>query len=236
MLQILVDYDNLIPLHKSRGLATIATQILGILTPSDFPQNVSNVRIRLYGGWSDQTGNSRRAQMLSAEIQASFPTVLPVSSAAGSLIVNMELAMSLLITPQELLMHTYRIRSYPSDLHCADPGDHGCGDVSCPIKHVFNFINIGRCSKPNCTMQPSNLIYRGEQKLVDTMLATDLFYLCMDGAAPLIIVSSDDDFWPTIRTVLALGSKVVHIHTKPNRRTPQHYKQYAPSDYCERGL
>ena len=234
-IEVLVDYDNLTLLHKSRGLITIANQILGTLLPSDIPQK-RKARIRLYGGWYAQGSSSRLAQELSVAIQANFPMIITVPSIGTKLMVSMELAFALLITPHEHLLDTYRIRSCPSDLNCDDPSKHGCGDTSCPIKNVADCIKTGKCPKSTCSITPTDILYRGEQKLVDTMLTTDLFYLSMNSIEPLVVVSSDDDFWPAIRSVLALGSKVVHIHTKPKRRTPTHYRKTAPLTYSERHL
>jgi uncharacterized LabA/DUF88 family protein len=231
-INILVDYDNLTKIDKSRGLLQLATRIIGkIGTPETAGKSRAN--LRLYGGWYHQGNITRRAQDLATDIQANFPMVLPVPQAGKNLIASVELAFSLFISPREHLFNTFRIRGYPMDLNCDDPSIHGCIDSTCPVRHIHSFITTGRCVGQTCNVGPSDILYRGEQKLVDTMIATDLFYLSMISSDPIVIVSSDEDFWPAIRYAVALGSSIIHIHAKPNRQTPMHYRRYVSSTYKE---
>lgn len=231
-INILVDYDNLTKIDKSRGLLQIATQIVGKL---GMPETVGKTRanLRLYGGWYHMGNSTRRAQDLAADIQANFPRVLSVPQSCQNLIVSAELAAALFISPREYLFNTFRIRGYPTDLNCDNPSIHGCIDAACPVRHIHSFITTGKCTGQTCKIGPSDILYRGEQKLVDTMIATDLFYLSMSSSDPIVIVSSDEDFWPAIRYAIALGSSITHIHTKPNRQTPLHYRKYVSTTYKE---
>jgi uncharacterized LabA/DUF88 family protein len=80
------------------------------------------------------------------------------------------------------------------------------------------------------------LIYKSEQKLVDTMLAADLIYLCLQRDRKVAVVSSDDDMWPAIKTVLNLGMTVLHVHTSAGRRTPQFYTRGGLPTYVEMNI
>ena len=62
------------------------------------------------------------------------------------------------------------------------------------------------------------MIYKYEQKIVDTMLTCDLIYISEMDCNYLILVSSDDDFLPPIRTILSSGKTIYRIHPKPNNR------------------
>jgi uncharacterized LabA/DUF88 family protein len=77
------------------------------------------------------------------------------------------------------------------------------------------------------------LLYRTEQKLVDTMIAADLFALHLQSSRRIAVVTSDDDLWPPIKLLLQLGVQVFHIHTIPGRRTPQFYCRNAGTDYIQ---
>ena len=227
---ILIDYDNLSLLDKQRGLIAVVEKILSLVKNEIVGK--TNVDVRLYGGWYTQNKITQRAQNLVTEIVTSFPAAITPPITANNLIVNASLAYSLLITPNEHLLETFRIRGFPSDLHCDDPRNHGCTSLTCPINHIYDFINFQKCKGQCCGIVPSDILYRGEQKLVDSMLTNDLIYLSMSNSKPIVIVSSDDDFWPSIRTALALSTDVIHLLTK-NYTTPQHYLQYANKYYIQ---
>ena len=183
-INILVDYDNLTKINKSRGLLQFATRIIAKLSKTE-TTGKTKAKIRLYGGWYHQGNSTRRAQDLAIDIQANFPTVLTVPLASQNLIVSAELAFALFISPREHLFDTFRIRAYPTDLNCDEPKNHGCIDPACPIRHIHSFITTGKCIGQTCNIGPSDILYRGEQKLVDTMIATDLFYLSMNSSEPI---------------------------------------------------
>lgn len=78
-------------------------------------------------------------------------------------------------------------------------------------------------------MTTEDLIVRNEQKLVDSMMATDLMSLHLSSQEELVVVSSDDDLWPSLRLLLHRGHTIYHVHTKPNRPTPTFYTQRVPA-------
>jgi uncharacterized LabA/DUF88 family protein len=235
MLEILIDYDNLLYIDKTRGVKNVVTRLMSTFSPHD-TANKRNIRVRLYGGWYRSSRLSTSAQNLSAEIQSDFPTVLTIPSTLQNIVVKVELAFSSVMSPREHLFDTYRVRGYPTDLSCDDPVNHGCNDPNCPIKHVYHFITNGYCPNQCCNATPSDILYRGQQKLVDTLLAIDLFYLSISNSNPIVIVTSDDDFWPSIRAAIELETKVIHVHTKRSRRTPIIYSRYANAYYIENNL
>lgn len=230
---ILLDYDNLSLIDKQRGLLSVIEKILSKIQNDIIDK--TNVHVRLYGGWYDKNNITQRAQKLSSEILADFPTVVNPPITANNVVVNVELAYSMLIAPKEHLLETYRIRGYPADLQCDIPRNHGCTSQNCPINHIYEFINFQKCKGQCCSIIPSDILYRGEQKLVDSMITNDLLFLVMDNSKPIVIVSSDDDFWPSIRTALALSTNLIHLHTK-NYLTPNHYLQYANKYYSQYSL
>ena len=75
----------------------------------------------------------------------------------------------------------------------------------------------------SCDLTPEDLIRRKEQKLVDAMVAADIFFNAHFQADRIAVVSSDDDMWPAIKTALQLGSDIIHVHTKQGRSTPTFY-------------
>jgi hypothetical protein len=231
---ILVDYDNIPKIDQLKGLYYIADSLLNKLSPVEI-QRVHNITIRLYGGWYEKNRLTHKAQNLTAEINYRFPDTLKLSDNRTRVIVHMELAYSLLCDPKNHLLDTYRFRGKPNGLKCHNPLSSGCGNTTnCPVTHVFNFINSGFCS--HCgIVKADDIIYKGEQKLVDSMLISDLIYLSTLGNQEVSIASSDDDIWPGIVTSLALGKTVYHFQLKP-RVTPLHYTRKAGKNYLQKIL
>ncbi len=232
LLYVLIDYDNLSRLDRTRGIKTVILRIISKLT-MDEVVNIKNIVFRLYGGWYQSNNLSKRAQDLIIEINKYFPSIFTIPCNSKKVVVKVELAYSLLITPSEHLLDTFRIRSFPKDIKCDDPNKHGCTDPNCPIRNVFSFINNGTINGQCCSVKPEDILYRGQQKLVDTMLSMDIFYLSMSIDNSIVVVSSDDDFWPAIRSSIQLGTKIFHIHTRNNRNTPLIYSKHVNSLYQE---
>ena len=234
-LNILVDFDNIAQRDRSRGLVYISEKILDRLGCDELLP-YKRVKIRFYGGWYEQNNVTNRAQLLQSEIQSNFPRRINIidnqQGLFHSVIGYAELSYSLVIDPQHHLFSTYRSRGMPSGLYCEHPSSLGCSNINCPLIYIHDFINNGRCTNQCCNIKPKDMIHRGEQKLVDTMVISDLLYLASQKTSLLCIVSSDDDFWPGIETAVLMGSKVIHVHTK-NRATPIEYCQNIGSNYLQ---
>jgi hypothetical protein len=227
---ILIDYDNLTTIQKRKGLLYNIELIIGQLTPIDV--NSKNIIVRLYGGWYENNRSTKLAQDLSVEIKSIFPQ--PISLFDKSrVIVNVELANSLIIKPQILLYHTFRKRGIPSGLGCEHPVNAGCFSTTCPVKHLYEFIDQNKCSE--CKhVKPEQLLFRNEQKLVDSMITSDMIYISQNKIS-MSLVSSDDDFWPAILTAVTLGVNVTHFHTD-GKLTNVLYSNTIKSNYSQKVL
>ncbi|RAJ89758.1 hypothetical protein LX87_05695 [Larkinella arboricola] len=232
---ILVDYDNLERGDRNKGLVYVTEKIIDTVAYKDL--NGRNILLRLYGGWYENNKLSRAAQDLSIEVSANFPRPILLNDRTNKVIVNIEMAYSLISQPHNHLFHTFRTRGAPTGLHCHDPFSiSGCLKTGCPTKEVYNFVKNDICNACN-TISPSDIFYRREQKLVDTMLTSDLIHSANTNTVKsnIAIVSSDDDFWPGILTALYSGVKIFHIHTK-GRRTNPFYLNTANSNYFQKQL
>jgi uncharacterized LabA/DUF88 family protein len=229
---IFVDYDNIHNSILRHGILFTVNKIVSKVNPAEVDSS-RHIKIRLYGGWYGQTSFTLRAQLLSADIQNNFPNVSLLSDNVTSAIVNCEMAYSILADPANHLFDTYRQKGIPLGLKANHPSMCQCSNPNCPIINTYNFITNGLCSTCN-TITPEDIFYRGEQKLVDTMLTSDLIY-SSNQPENIGIVSSDDDFWPGIKTTLVNGKTVIQIHTR-NRTTPASYTQTTLSNYFQRQL
>jgi hypothetical protein len=232
--RVLVDYANLDPLLKQRGLEAVAWEIIQVIGPSNLNPS-EQVQIRFYGGWYQGDEFSKLAQQLAAEISQAFPQPmhLPTQGSSMPLRVNVELARSLLVDPSRDLFHTYRPRGLPGGIECNAPPFPGCVcPTACLIEPLYPFFRDRTCPGKDCTVRPRHILTRPEQKLVDTMLVADLIHLSSQPEATTI-VSSDDDIWPGIRMALSAGGAILHVHSKRGQGTPEFYRGRLPSTYQE---
>jgi len=234
---ILVDYSNVRSADRRRGAVYIVDRVLSALGYNNL-QGQRNILVRLYDGWYENQTLTRRAQQVAAEVLADFPTLRRFSDGhnTASVVVNVELAYSLLIDPSTHLWHTFRRRKAPADLQCHHPLTAGCSIAPCALAPMHAFFINSSCPVPGCNVTPSDLMYRNEQKLVDTMIVSDLLFLYLQTTQDLAIVSSDDDMWPAISTAIQFGFKVIHVHTIASHRTPTFYSRSPRPGYTEINL
>lgn len=228
---VLVDYDNINKNILRRGIRYVIDRIFSKIHPHEVSGR--HVTVRLYGGWYQGSNSTVRAQDLATDISAAFPNTALLSDNATPIIVRCEMAYSILADPSNHLLHTYRLRGVPTGLHANHPQTCGCSATNCPLITTYNFIRNDICSNCN-TLKPEHLFFRSEQKLVDTMLTSDLIF-SVNNNVNLVIVSSDDDFWPGIKTTLVNGGKIIQIHTK-RRSTPVFYTQTTTRNYTQKQL
>lgn len=231
---VLVDYDNIPFQHRHIGIEYVVDRVIRSFDPA-LLLNEKHISMRLYGGWYILNTLTRSAQTLAGRIQASFPRTMTVGDSISkkNLTVAVELAYSLAVEPSKHLWHTYRPRGLPGNLICNSPSSVGCSDPNCPIETVYKFFNTDCCLKAGCIIKPSDIMYRAEQKLVDTMLTADLIYYATNRTQVLCIVTSDDDLWPGIASALCNGVKILHMHTHSTRITPRYYSSGLGSNYMQ---
>ena len=222
---------------RNRGVTFVVDRILAALGYQHLHTS-SHIQFRLYDGCYDNRTPTRRAQQVSAELLANFPLTRTVTNGSTpvTFVVNAELAYSLRIDPSTHLWHTFRQRGYPTDMVCRHPTTAGCTNSPCALASMHSFFHNQACPTSGCAVVPDLLIFRNEQKLVDTMLAADLFFLHLQKASRVAVVSSDDNMWPAIKTVLDLGMTVLHVHTLPGRTTPLIYSRGPRPSYTEMNL
>jgi uncharacterized LabA/DUF88 family protein len=229
-MQVIADYNNIPDAIRRRGLKYLAEKIALTLGPTAVGK-YRRLHIRLYDGWYQVQRLTHLAQSTSAELQREFPTTITLPSPHGTAVravVAAEMAYSLHCDPTMHIWHTFRPRSGQSNVSCKSPASAGCTSRACVLSELPRFFATQQCPEASCTISAEDLIVRNEQKLVDSMMATDLMSLHLTSSEELVVVSSDDDLWPAIRLLLQRGHTVYHIHTKPNRATPPFYSQRIP--------
>jgi hypothetical protein len=204
---ILIDYDNLPANVKGGGLASLA-RMVNRTVEVQYP-SVAEIGIRLYGGWYDINGLTRVGTSLAQEIGTVFPLVIATNGHIGCRI-HCDIASSLIDTPADLLLHTFRQRkgmrsrlTVAQVPNCANPS-------SCSAQAVARWSR-GRCHVAGCSVSAQSVFTFSEQKLVDTLLCCDLLAIAMRGQTePVFVISDDDDMVPAMLLGGRLGG-AIHV-------------------------
>jgi len=126
------------------------------------------------------------------------------------------------------LLATYRRKSAPHNLRATTPIDLGCAQPDCPLHAVHHYVQTQTCPRATCSTDVARLLYRGEQKMVDTMLAADM--LTWEREVPgrsIVLVANDHDYWPPTRVALGEGASVTQVDPFPSKRLPERYERLA---------
>lgn len=229
-MQVITDYNNIPDAIRRRGLKYLAERIALCLGPTAVGK-YRRLHIRLYDGWYQVQRLTHLAQSTSAEMQKEFPTTITLPSQHGTAVravVAAEMAYSLHCDPTTDIWHTFRPRSGQANVGCKSPSSAGCTSSDCVLSGLPRFFSTRQCPETSCTISTEDLIFRDEQKMVDSMMATDLMSLHLMSNEELVVVSSDDDLWPALRLLLQRGHTVYHIHTKTSRPMPTFYTKRIP--------
>ena len=222
-MEVLVDYDNLGTDVKRNGLFALCAK-LGAIVGSRRDFVPENCRVRLYGGWYDESGLTRQAQRIISEIDVTFPD--PVAWTArleqGKCVTQVEMAYTLLAEPGRHLLRTLRNRKFRAKIKCDTAVFGDCNEKYCPMREVADFLDQQKCPTYACSVLQEDVLYKWEQKLVDTMITSDLIFFAHQGEKDLIVVSSDDDMWPGVRTALEFGANITLVQTR-QRQTSADY-------------
>ena len=213
---IFIDYDNLLPNHKTGGILQLVTRAL-IQLPVGSVARRARCDVRVYGGWYEGALMTRLAQELAVELQRDFPAVIRLAGGEGTIVpvaTNAELAVALIQEPGHHLFNTYRRKGKPANVRVAEPHAIGCSDTSCVLPLMKRLLKTGTCPKAGCVVSSEQVLYRHEQKIVDTMLSCDLIHAISVLPDNVILVSGDDDFLPPLRVLLLGGTSVIRFHPK----------------------
>ena len=216
IMEILVDYNNVADADRRKGIRYITERVLAAIGPDKIGSR-RRVTFRLYDGWFEMQSPSRVAQAVSADVQTNAPhtAVLLDGAEKKKVTVNVELAFSLRSEPTVHLWHTFRQKAKHGNFTCTPPASAGCVIAGCPLQPIAGFFSNKQCPQPTCTITPEDVFTRNEQKLVDTMIAADLFSLFMSSAPEAVLVSSDDDHLPIVRLLVNTGMTIFHVLTRP---------------------
>ena len=195
---VLIDFDNI-----DKSLRTNNPGLENRLYRTIISHKFYNeINLRFYGGWDYNKKPTNSAITLLPWIQT-YPHLINKS------ILNAELVRSLSFETNNLPF-TFRRRN-KNYIFDVDPSEICRNDSTCDLYLIHTILNNHNC----CNKDIFNAFLFDEQKLIDTMICTDLLYLSTQNIVDLFLVSSDDDFIPIIRYLCFLGKSISIIHTRP---------------------
>lgn len=222
---VLVDYDNAFPPGLGLTDEEVAVDVAAWLRKlADRYPTIDRFEVRLYGGWYDYQDLSRHGSDAARAItfMPSFPLSMPNSAIVRG---SISLAVNPLgmedLTP---LLGTYRVRNaLPRIRLTKQPYPESCARIepNCPASILRSFTKAGhrQCPVESCSLVSKEAFVVHEQKMVDTMLATDVLTASSEsgGYSLVVVVSGDSDFVPPLLTA-ARGGKapLVVIQPRPN--------------------
>ena len=237
-MDVLVDYYNLSQRQRHEGIVHVVDRIVSAIIPDPMRTDERRIDLRLYGGWYEGQTRTKDAQDIVATLHEHYPMKLGSRTDRRSITLNVELAYSIKWDPAHHLWYTLRPRTGLRRIDLMDPSSLiGCRLADrCPLRPGYEFLTHGTCPEQSCEVTSQQAMKRREQKLVDTMLAADVFFNAYDKEQRIAVVSSDDDLWPAIRTALQLGVEVIHVHTVKGHSTRLSYLHEASSGYVQISL
>lgn len=220
---ILVDYDNAFPPSAAFSDQEIAlaveTWLRDIATRMP---TVARLDVRLYGGWYDESDLSRHGTD-AVRVMAAMPD-FPLKNSDGRILRGtISLASTPLSSPNSPpLLGTYRKRgSLPRIRLSKMPYPEECAQVDdrCPAAILRSFTKHSNreCPVDSCSLSARDAFVAHEQKMVDTMLATDLLIAGHDPSSyfAIVVVSGDSDFVPPMLAARTLdGVRLLQLRPR----------------------
>ena len=228
---ILIDYDNIPRELRRWGVEHVVRRIASSFAHLVDGQD-NSLRFRLYGGWFEASTLTKPAQDIQDEVDelSTFPILRQDGTRLG--LARVQLALSMLIDPTVAITHTFRRKGPPTGLQCTTRPWLTCAaEASCPLFAVVDFVAKDICPSETCALGPSDVFYRQEQKMVDTMLVVDVMQGIREEANALAVVSSDDDVWPGIHSAIHSGGKILHVRTRATTSPLNLYKRLPTDSY-----
>jgi uncharacterized LabA/DUF88 family protein len=222
---ILIDYSNLPSVDKNEKIIDSIDEYCNKISPYIHARN-DTWTVRLYGGWYNEDTLSIEAQKLTTIIGENQIIIREDATRDnGHLKLHIELAYSLISNPPKNLFFTYREKAVPHGIICTDPQNSNCSNPNCEAKIINKFfVNKYKYMTDCCNRGMQDLLRRGEQKLVDSMIVSDALYIALElEDEEIVFISSDDDIWPAIETIIACKKSIIHLQPKPGRRIREEY-------------
>lgn len=228
---VVVDFDNFYRNEPDDPTTWLPHQINRIISLALAAcTRLSDITVRIYGGWLAESLPTKRASELLQAIASfgQFPVTRPGNVAL--LHGRVELANRLFALPEIEWAHTYNIRTGLPRIRLACPpvpSDCIGGSTLCPARALQQFTKTKtkQCPVPNCPVTQAAFKV-DEQKMVDCMMACDILSIADSREVEALVVCSDDrDLMPSIALALSRNPAKTIVLAYTNAGRPRPYDQ-----------
>lgn len=218
-LYILVDYDNLDERIRRPGLSSLARFLYSQINEEQ-ESSFSKIKIRLYGGWFTSGGKrTRKAQELLSEISKyfGFAQSMQRTTESKKIWTTVELANGP-IDDDRIHFHDTLVERPVNKKYKFYLGQRNrCSNTPCYMEVWEQMTELDRCPLGTCGVNLSQALYCLEQKMVDSMIITDLTTLAYESIQRNVIILSDDaDLLPGVYLALRKGCRILRIGNQTN--------------------
>ena len=226
---VIVDFDNYFPKQMSEYPAERLETFFNLIISDILTNNseISEIIIRLYGGWYQGNVYSRKASELQATLQgiSLFPFTYNTSRIVGLIVMAEQMyGVNHIWTntfQEKAGIQKVKIDWTRTGANCTHSAP------KCPVKILSNFIKNSshQCSNTGCGTIQSDVFFRREQKIVDTMMTCDVLSFSEENDVTSIYIISDDiDLFPSIALSKAKNADTNIIMVIKNRRLLGQYQ------------
>ena len=157
--------------------------------------------IRLYGGWYQGNVYTQKASLLATYLQQIdiFPIITNTGKVDGSVAIA-EQQYGLDFVWYNTFQKKAGLQKVLID-HTKESQICSSNSGQCPVRILQKFIkNKERlCNNNGCTTKHQEILYRKEQKMIDTMMTCDVITYSSEPTVKAIYIASDDvDLFPCI--------------------------------------
>ena len=175
---IIVDFDNYFPgqlqNYTIQELESFFTKIINLIFSEH--NDTHNIIIRLYGGWYQENVYTQKASLLATYLQQIdiFPIITDTGKVDGSVAIA-EQQYGLDFVWYNTFQKKAGLQKVLID-HTKESQICSSNSEQCPVRILQKFIkNKERlCNNNGCNTKHQEILYRKEQKMVDTMMTCDV--------------------------------------------------------------
>ncbi len=210
---IILDYDNLFykPLSEYTDGDLELFFINLVKETSKINDSVTQFKVRLYGGWYDESGFTQLASNLAARLAS--VNIFPYIDIKKRINIKgtISLATTIFSLPNVVWQPTYKIKKGVRGIRLnREKLDELCTESNCQIRSSCSLFKTKQklCPMEGCSIRNHEVIWQGAQKMVDNMIACDILAFAGNSNAKLINVVSDDiDHIPSLLQASILTSQ-----------------------------
>ncbi len=229
---LLVDFDNLNKSQKENFQLYLEKILSQFIISYDLSDIFIKGYVRLYGGWYEADQLTNEAIELGLKYDQSIIGSLFNKNIKYKYYFSVSLAHSLLRFPEKDFWSTFRKRTNHIRGIRFSNCVKNCSYDESLIPKIIDVISKGSCPHQNCPkyLEDSPIIYKSEQKMVDTLLTCDLIDSAIVNPTyyHVIVVSGDDDLVPPLVFVSASKNANVSL-VLPAKRSNRHNVGVIPS-------